>query len=693
FTPTDLTPQVDAVLRPVHPQAIHGTVTGARSATAAGAAISMMMDHSSHGENLPLRDVSNTSGGIATCSHPVVENTKPVNVENIRPQSRKDSQDLTKDDNIITSEKKPKGSTEVPVQRRTSSSVPTFCDVVVNDQSTHATSSQANAENRDPNIDRQHESRDVRLSHLDMSHLNGEGSSQLQRPKQEKINDNTNNQSDSSQAGKMKTNQAYSARAHPYKFPFKCNRIPKKNRDHVLEYPEWDFPSLDQHCGGLDVLDLKKVAYLGGPNKQDVMLCESGKDSKKKYVLKFFPQKSERFLRELKAVKDIQHPYIVRPISYRSVRSVCYTVTNYFPRGSLANYIGQLPIQTIVRYFLKIANGLSFLHACHVTHRDLRPENIMIDDCDNPMISDFDMSDTLRPGAGITEPRRRTADVDINFIRRYGTKKDAFSLGAVLHCMMFEVQYHEHYDFFCQAKNATMPDCPLLHMLRDTILNLVTPDWSARWNVNRVLDLFVKHHSLLSQFCDVLTLEELDPLFAKLVERSQNQSPNIGKRPYSETIQLANCSEKQDAKFAKHSDSSQDPKVSKRSDIQYSKVSKRSDSQDSKVSKCSDSQDSKVSKYSDSQYSNVLNCSESEDHKASKCSDSQDPKLARRSDIQTASLAKRLSSQDSKLVKCTESQTENRAKWLNSLDKFLAKRSTTRLQNLQNLPTGRMPNL
>ena len=31
------------MLRPVHPQAIHGTVTGARSATAAGAAISMMV--------------------------------------------------------------------------------------------------------------------------------------------------------------------------------------------------------------------------------------------------------------------------------------------------------------------------------------------------------------------------------------------------------------------------------------------------------------------------------------------------------------------------------------------------------------------------------------------------------------------------------------------------------------------------
>ena len=343
-----------------------------------------MMDHSSHGENLPLRDVSNTSGGIVTWSHPAGENTKPADVKNI--------------------------------------SFTTFSNVVVNDQSTHVTSSLANAENRDPNIDRQHESRDVRLTDLYKRELSGEGNSQLEHPMQGKINDNTNNQRDSPEAGKIKTNQAYSARAHPYKFPFKWNRIPKKNRDHVLEYPEWDFPSLDQHCGGLDVLDLKKVAYLGGPNKQDVMLCENGKDSKKKYVLKFFPQKSERFLRELKAVKDIQHPYIVRPISYRSVRSVCYTVINYFPRGSLANYIGQLPIQTIVRYFIKIANGLSFLHACHVTHRDLRPENIMIDDCDNPMISDFDMSDTLRPGAGITEQRRRTADVDINFIRRYGTK-------------------------------------------------------------------------------------------------------------------------------------------------------------------------------------------------------------------------------------------------------------------------------
>ncbi|RUS68773.1 hypothetical protein EGW08_023465, partial [Elysia chlorotica] len=98
-----------------------------------------------------------------------------------------------------------------------------------------------------------------------------------------------------------------------------------------------------------------------------------------------------------------------------------YMVTNYFPRGSLARYIGEMDICTIVRYFIKITNALAFLHSCHVFHRDLRPENIMIDDCDNPKISDFDMTDTLRPGACIRDGKSQI-EMDINFARRYGTK-------------------------------------------------------------------------------------------------------------------------------------------------------------------------------------------------------------------------------------------------------------------------------
>ncbi|RUS70115.1 hypothetical protein EGW08_022124, partial [Elysia chlorotica] len=113
----------------------------------------------------------------------------------------------------------------------------------------------------------------------------------------------------------------------------------------------WDFPSFDQKSGALDVLDLKKVSYLGGPDKYDVMLCESNQDAKKKFVLRFFPRKSERFIREHRAVKGIRHPNIVKPISFRILGNISYMVTNYFPRGSLARYIGEMDICTIVRYF------------------------------------------------------------------------------------------------------------------------------------------------------------------------------------------------------------------------------------------------------------------------------------------------------------------------------------------------------
>ncbi|RUS83554.1 hypothetical protein EGW08_008660 [Elysia chlorotica] len=402
------------------------------------------------------------------------------------------------DSGILTSQSNPENPIEGPAKSEISRDGATTSNVATTDQSTSGSTNQTCIEKSDFNTNQPGGISDLRVNHqdgnnnlntnqqggnndlnanqqdgnivpmeqdLEPSHVNGAAMIPLERQgsSDSEGQGSSDNQYVRSDSRKIKPDKRNSDRAHPYKFPFKCSNKPTRNTAGVLEYSDWNFPSLDPKSAALDVLELRKISYLGGPDKFDVMLCEQTQAAKKKFVLKFYPRNSERFLRENTAVQPIRHPNVATPSSFRSLPNISFTVTNYFPRGSLARYIGELDICTIVRYFIKIANALAFLHAHNVVHRDLRPQNIMIDDDDNPMIADFDMADTLRPE--VPNGRRRTK-ADINFALHYGTKTDAFSLGAVLHCMMFEVPYHEYYDFYDQASKAKMPDCTIMKLLK-----------------------------------------------------------------------------------------------------------------------------------------------------------------------------------------------------------------------------------
>ncbi|RUS83552.1 hypothetical protein EGW08_008658 [Elysia chlorotica] len=409
-------------------------------------------------------------------SLPIVER-KPVGEITQSSTEVSESSDFSIDDrSILTSQSNPENPREGPAKPEISRDGATNSNVATTDQSTSGLTSQACVGNNDFSANQQGGINDLRVNQqdgnivpmeqdLDLSHVNGAAMIplEIQGSSDSEGQDSSDNQSVRSESRKIKPDKRNSDRAHPYKFPFKCSNKPKLNTAGVLEYSDWNFPSLDPKSAALDVLELRKISYLGGPDKFDVMLCEQTQAAKKKFVLKFYPRNSERFLREKTAVQPIRHPNVATPSSFRSLPNISFTVTNYFPRGSLARYIGELDICTIVRYFIKIANALAFLHAHNVVHRDLRPQNIMIDDDDNPMIADFDMADTLRPE--VPDGRRRTK-ADIDFALHYGTKTDAYSLGAVLHCMMFEVPYHEYYDFYDQASKAKMPDCTIMKLLK-----------------------------------------------------------------------------------------------------------------------------------------------------------------------------------------------------------------------------------
>ena len=255
----------------------------------------------------------------------------------------------------------------------------------------------------------------------------------------------------SSRTGKIKDKKTPSPRAHPYKGPSKCELIPRLDENGVLVYRKSDCRHPDPKLGALVVLGLCKVSNLG--NKEDVWKCQQTLEQKdqtkgqkiwvkKNFVLRFFPVGCERFNRERDAKKRVKHPSILSPLSLRILGDISFTVSNFCSKGSLATLIGKLPITDIVRYFIKIANALLYLHNRNVFHRDLRPENIMIDEDGNPKIADFDLSDTLPPSKGHSKGPMSSQNANMEFKYRFGAKVSTKCFCYCLHSSFLLIIYY-----------------------------------------------------------------------------------------------------------------------------------------------------------------------------------------------------------------------------------------------------------
>ncbi|MEO8380012.1 MAG: protein kinase, partial [Acidobacteriota bacterium] len=87
-----------------------------------------------------------------------------------------------------------------------------------------------------------------------------------------------------------------------------------------------------------------------------------------------------RFDREAQAISSLSHPNICALFDVGHSDGVDYLVMEYLEGESLSDRIarGPLPNSLLLRYGAQIAEGLQQAHRAGVTHRDLKPGNIMI---------------------------------------------------------------------------------------------------------------------------------------------------------------------------------------------------------------------------------------------------------------------------------------------------------------------------
>jgi eukaryotic-like serine/threonine-protein kinase len=148
----------------------------------------------------------------------------------------------------------------------------------------------------------------------------------------------------------------------------------------------------------------------------------------------------ERFRREARMVAGLLHQNIVTVID-RGEDGGCPFIVFEFVDGEnlkeLVNREGRLPVDRAVELAVQIARGLSFAHANGYVHRDVKPQNVLLNGDGEAKVTDFGIARSLDVKHGVTQTGTVLGTSD--YIapeqaqgQRVDEHTDVYSLGIVL---------------------------------------------------------------------------------------------------------------------------------------------------------------------------------------------------------------------------------------------------------------------
>jgi serine/threonine-protein kinase len=155
-----------------------------------------------------------------------------------------------------------------------------------------------------------------------------------------------------------------------------------------------------------------------------------------------------RFTREAETAARLTHPHIVPIYSVGEGNGLVYFVMGYVDGESVAGRLkrrGPLPVEEARRIMKETADALSAAHALSVIHRDIKPDNILLDGTrGRVMVTDFGIAKAMSGGSGGTltsagvaigtpqymSPEQAAGEKDID------GRSDLYSLGIVSYQML-----------------------------------------------------------------------------------------------------------------------------------------------------------------------------------------------------------------------------------------------------------------
>ncbi|KAI9098709.1 kinase-like domain-containing protein, partial [Phlyctochytrium arcticum] len=151
---------------------------------------------------------------------------------------------------------------------------------------------------------------------------------------------------------------------------------------------------------------------------------------------------SKKLFREVRIMKLLNHPHIVRLYEVIDTPKELYLIMEYASGGEIFDYLvahGRMKEKEARRHFRQIVSAIDYCHSLHVIHRDLKAENLLLDGNMNVKIADFGFSNQFSPGQRLNTwcGSPPYAAPELFQGKEYsGPEVDIWSLGVVLYVLV-----------------------------------------------------------------------------------------------------------------------------------------------------------------------------------------------------------------------------------------------------------------
>ena len=199
---------------------------------------------------------------------------------------------------------------------------------------------------------------------------------------------------------------------------------------------------------GMTVSHYKIERKIGSGGMGEVFLAQDTQLNRN-VALKFLPPEytsdpsiKSKFMREAQAAAALNHPNIITVYEVAEHQNRSYIVMEYVEGESLKELIARrdLRISELIDIAMQISQGLAKAHEAGITHRDVKPQNVLVDKDGRARIVDFGLA-KLKGEIKITQSGSTLGTIsyispELAQGEQMDRRSDIFSLGVILYEMI-----------------------------------------------------------------------------------------------------------------------------------------------------------------------------------------------------------------------------------------------------------------
>src|SRR5216117_1107811 len=154
---------------------------------------------------------------------------------------------------------------------------------------------------------------------------------------------------------------------------------------------------------------------------------------------------AERFLREAQTVARLEHPHIVPIYKVGRQEEIFYIIMRCIDGPSLRQLLEtqkKLSVGDAARIARQVADALAYAHSHDIVHRDIKPDNILLDKSGHVLVTDFGIAKAAQAAQGGSTAQLTTEGMIIGTPQymspeqaagdKVDGRSDIYSLGIVL---------------------------------------------------------------------------------------------------------------------------------------------------------------------------------------------------------------------------------------------------------------------